>query len=411
MITLIYGKNAKMVESIMYDKRIWKLYAFSLFIYFLQSLYAWFLWGDLFKSIVLLFCFFCCYFNRTNNREVYNGNSNKKLIIVFLFVVLFNSVIGEGFFPLARVIFQTFIFYDILCLKSIAKKGLFEYYANLFGWLSLLSIIGWILFLNGVSLPHSRLVDGVYGYIFENYYLFLYNEHLMYPRFCCVFLEPGQYAMIAVVILHLYKFRLKSIPLIALFVSLLFTLSLAGYLIMALSLFYYYFRPKHIWKFAVIVGAVILLFNHFRTETLGDNAINDKIIERLIITDGEMAGNNRNSEDYIAYYQKFLSSDQLLLGDRGQSMKNKWNGGNAGYRVYIVTNGVLGTFFTFLVFYLLYLESKNKKGAWMLLLIEILLFLQASVPFWFCVFSLYVFGLAYLPYKKEKRVIHALAKA
>lgn len=394
-----------MIESFSFNSRLWKLYTFSILLYFLQSLYAWFLWGDLMKSGVILLCFFCCGAHRIINKELYHGNSIKILIIASLFLVLFNSIIGEGFFSLARAIFQTIIFYDILCLKSTVKKELFEIYAIFFGWLSLVSIIGWILFLIGVPLPHSHLVDNVYGYVYENYYLFLYNDHLMYPRFCCIFLEPGQYAMIAVVILHLKEFRLKGIPLIAIFVSLLFTLSLAGYIIMAISLFYYYFRPEHIWKFALIVGAVVFLFNHFRTETIGENAINDKIIERLIINDGEMAGNNRNSEDYIAFYNRFLKSNQVLFGDRGQSMKNKWEGGNAGYRVYIVTNGIVGTFFTFLVFYLLYLESKKRKGAWVLLLIEVLLFIQASVPFWFCVFSLYVFGLASLPFKQKKNLL------
>ena len=394
-----------MIESFSFNSRLWKLYTFSILLYFLQSLYAWFLWGDLMNSGVILLCFFCCGAHRIINKELYHGNSIKILIIASLFLVLFNSIIGEGFFSLARAIFQTIIFYDILCLKSTVKKELFEIYAIFFGWLSLVSIIGWILFLIGVPLPHSHLVDNVYGYVYENYYLFLYNDHLMYPRFCCIFLEPGQYAMIAVVILHLKEFRLKGIPLIAIFVSLLFTLSLAGYIIMAISLFYYYFRPKHIWKFALIVGAVVFLFNHFRTETIGENAINDKIIERLIINDGEMAGNNRNSEDYIAFYNRFLKSNQVLFGDRGQSMKNKWEGGNAGYRVYIVTNGIVGTFFTFLVFYLLYLESKKRKGAWVLLLIEVLLFIQASVPFWFCVFSLYVFGLASLPFKQKKNLL------
>ena len=69
----------------------------------------------------------------------------------------------------------------------------------------------------------------------------------------------------------------------------------------------------------------------------GDNLLHDLIMVRLEIEDGEMAGDNRVTEDFKVEYENFINSQDILTGrDRDMS-----DFGNSGYRVFIYDYGLL----------------------------------------------------------------------
>lgn len=377
----------------------YKLYRLGLLLFFLQSLYAWFLWGNIAKLLCMVTCAFLCYNNHKKNRHMYEKNKYAVHVAVLSSLVLMLESVE--ILTIGRAIFFGFCAYNVMSLKRKFKWNLATFFTRVYGIISLISLIGWLLFLFGIPLPNSDLVDKTFGYHFTNYYIFIYTPQLLYPRFCSIFLEPGQYAMIAVVLLYLNRYNLRNRYVLFIFVSLLFTLSIAGLIIMFLSLILLFFRErKNIVLIALAFSSLYFPYQYFLNLNGGDNVIYYTIFRRLEFEDGEMKGNNRNSADFDAYYQRFIHTPNVIWGDGGDARRKDWDGGNAGYKMYVVTNGIIGTFLTFLAYWIVYRRSKGEKRYRMgLLIIEILLFLQASTPFWFAVFMLFIIASSQLPPK------------
>ena len=358
-------------------------------------MYAWFLWGNAIKVILLSFVFILCFVHQYINKELYTEFTVRHYIIgALIFLLSINSVLESDILSWIKSFFGIYIFVNVLQLKTIVKQDLYQRFFKAFGVISLVSIIGWLFFLLGVNLPHSVLYDEVYGYQFDNYYIFLNSLVLLVPRFSSIFLEPGQYAMVAVIFLHINGFKLKNVYNFAIFLSVLFTLSIAGYVIMLLSVSFLYFKKKNLIYYISVFLVLAFVWSFSQTYNDGNNIINMKITERLHYEDGKLSGNNRNSADYDKFYNKFIETPQVLFGDRGASMHREWDGGNAGYKVYIVTNGIIPTIACVLLYFLMTGFSTDKKKAFYLFFLEMLIFWQNTFPLWFAVYSTYLFGLS-----------------
>ena len=54
----------------------------------------------------------------------------------------------------------------------------------------------------------------------------------------------------------------------------------------------------------------------------------------------------------------------------------------AGYKLYLMKYGIIGTFLIFLFYYTIYRKSQNRKLMCSMLIVYILAFLQRAYPFW-----------------------------
>ena len=388
------------------NKSLFFLYKICLLLLIFQSLNVWFLWGDFYKVIIPFVFVLVSSLNRIANKELYaeaNELSNVLITFCLLAIVLINGVRNAGFLSIAKKIVLLFAFYDILTLNKEAKQYLMTFFTRVMGIITLLSLFGWILFLLDVPLPYYYLDDPVYHYTFQNYYLFLYSYHLLFPRFHSVFLEPGHFAMIAVPIIYVNRFNLKNKWVLVLLLGILFSTSIAGYVTLFISMFFL-FGKKKIIVLSLIIGSVLLYGANYFAHSHEDNsesAIYSLIFRRLQVNDGDLVANDRFSEDLENYYSNtFKKSSQCLLGLAGNTRYMQWEGGNAGYKLYIIENGYIGLFISFLIYYLLMMnccedegEKKFKYGYFILFMA---FFAQASYPFWFGIFFIYLSGLSYL---------------
>ena len=236
-----------------------------------------------------------------------------------------------------------------------------------------LSLIGWILFLLNIQLPHFTDQSDAY-YIHTVYFLFNLNgfpDTQLFPRFAGPFLEPGHLGTMCVFLLYIEKFQIRKIGNLILLLGVLFSLSLAAYgLLVGAVILSLYSRGKWIWSigivgFFMVCGICAMLYND------GDNAVNQAIVLRLEMDDnGEIAGNNRTSRAFDIAYDKFLKSDEIVFGVGNRAFGERDDGsdnitiGCATYKRYFFLRGIVGAFIiiSFLFFYWYKYRNKSSFG-------------------------------------------------
>ena len=349
-------------------------------------MFAWFLWGKL-VEVIILCVVLTFFFALTSSGSVYSLKKSNIIPVFFIAAIELYVVRDQNINALLAAILRTIIISTILLLHDKIKIDLFRFLTKSFAILLAISMFGWIIFLIGISLPHFQTDFNDEQYVFDNYFLFLYNHIDMimpFPRFSSIFLEPGQLGMMTSFFLCANRFELKRKEVLVIFIATIFTFSLAAYLLLLISASVYLlsysknpFRNLIFW-----VMFLFLFYSFFSTYNNGDNVINNFIFERLDTNDpNEIVKNNRFSEDMDIYFPRFINSQDLTFGVGEIRYQKLLLGSNAGYKVFLIVNGVFGTMLIFL-FYLSVVLSKPTKMAWILFLVYILCFLQAAYPLW-----------------------------
>lgn len=148
---------------------------------------------------------------------------------VFLYEILIIS--QSALLPLF-VVFTTLICSIFLILLDNGTRVRLLYYVTLLTQVIVgISLVGWILFLLNIPLPHYYSDTDTY-YTHTVYYLFLLNgvpELQLMPRFAGLFLEPGHLGTICCFLLYVENFNFKKLGNIVLLLGVLFSFSLAAY--------------------------------------------------------------------------------------------------------------------------------------------------------------------------------------
>ncbi len=163
--------------------------------------------------------------------------------------------------------------------------------------------------------------------------------------------------------------------------SIVFSFSLAGYVLCFFLLFSSLILNTHRGIIILLlIGAFALLVSNY--VKLEGTVVDRYILERLQVSDSKgITGNNRTTEDFDAYYDKLKRTNAVLWGVGYDLYKKEFKGGNAGYKVFIVQYGYIGLAFTFL-FYLLYMLQHKTKYILILFSLYGLAFIQRAYPFW-----------------------------
>ena len=282
-----------------------------------------------------------------------------------------------------------------------------------------LGSIFWILHLVGIDLPSTEVTFGEaedqFGnfdaqYYFSNHFLYLVNNSAFvrwdadiptFFRFSSIFSEPGYLGIMLTFLLYINKFDMKDRRNIVYLISLLLTLSLAGY-IMALLAYTAQRLELSKNRIAVLVSIGIALmagYLFFSNYKGGNNAINDAIIARLKVEeDGNIAGNNRTSEALDKQFENFLTSTDLFFGVQN---RNKIEFG-VGYKKFLMKNGIFGLTL-FLIFLIGIAKRSGNYRSWILFILYVLMFARGDVTmFWTAFIMLYTGGIAMSTYKSNQ---------
>ena len=110
------------------------------------------------------------------------------------------------------------------------------------------------------------------------------------PRFSGMFLEPGHVGSTSCLLLYVNKFNFKNKSNYIYLLSIIFSLSLAAYCLFFIGLcLYFYLKGKDLFKYLLILAVFAGIFTYIGLNyNRGNNVINEKILSRLIITDGEL---------------------------------------------------------------------------------------------------------------------------
>jgi hypothetical protein len=231
----------------------------------------------------------------------------------------------------------------------------------------LISITAWILFLLGFSWPHYISQDSTQEfYIHDNYYFFVKSAKAqsieILPRFCSFFLEPGHLASTCCFFIFINKFNIRQWYVLLMILAVILSFSLAGYVLLIISLIsYLQLYGKHFKRNLIVCLSILIgIWMFFQSFNDGNNVVNERIISRLIFEDGEMVGNNRFSMLFEKKFQKLIKTEDVYFGAQRHlskiDYKYNWMDGSAGWKRCIAMYGIIGTFLI-LIFYLSYLLS------------------------------------------------------
>lgn len=214
---------------------------------------------------------------------------------------------------------------------------------------------------------------------FKNYIIFViesYSDFGWFTRFQSIYTEPGHLSMVCAIFLYINGYSLKKWQNIVMTVALIWSFSLAGFLLYFIGLILFCIcRSKNISKtlFKIIASfSLLVAIGVSYYSPTNNDMLSVMILSRLEFDESKgISGNNRNSFVFDNYYDNFVKSDKIFMGIGRTEMDRIFTGtGNSSYKNYIVNNGILGIIaILFLMSMLLYCHPSRMGFGLMLLLI------------------------------------------
>lgn len=368
----------------------------GLFVIFLQSMLAWFFWDMMVPITVITFIVVVWFI--LIQRTQFQFKTVYIFPLFFLALIEWYVVANTTGNALIYAVMQMVIVGSVLWLKDRTKQELLSFFTNGFALILLISIVFWLLFLAGVSLPHVYVVRGDDAYTFDNYYFFLFNtdphQNIFLPRFSSVFVEPGHLGMISSFLLYANRFNLKKIAVWIIFIASILSFSLAAYVLMLMAFLVLVFvnsrRPwLYLFLFFGVIFSVSIFFSNYNN---GDNTVNKLILERLQYDNGDFKGDNRYGVGFDAFYDEFINTENFYTGIGAQSFDSM--GFNAsGYKTFLVEYGMMGTILVFFLYFFFTYAYRNLY-AWGFFLLYAASFLQRPYALWDAELFIFLVALA-----------------
>ena len=337
----------------------------------------------------------------------WNINNNLKLLYL---------VISIGFYITYRrnFLFKKYLPHIILYISAILSLGIELNFGGVFGffctvfpvclfiatrnnfkvntfriitkwWLSIL-IPSLLLFGLSfiITLPNLGTIQNPYAdaYTYTNYVL-LIKGYYYDIRFNSIFLEPGHLGMIIALFLFAYKFDITRWEVRYLLLVELFTLSLAGYLLVVIGyVFSLIAKGKNFKKFTFY--AVMIIVSFYGVAILynnGNNLLNVFIIQRLAYDEEKgISGNNRTGEYAYQLLDEKLKKGNIWAGTQKKEWEDEYLG--AGGKVFFIKYGLI-SIVLFAMFYLCFLyKAKDRRYVWLFIGLLVITFFQRAYPYW-----------------------------
>lgn len=244
-----------------------------------------------------------------------------------------------------------------------------------------------------VSLPSfGNFVHPNYKpYLNYLFYIKTTYDNGIFVRFNAFFLEAGHQALLSTFLMMANRFNFRQCKwLWALLLSVFFSLSLAGYLLLFVG--YVALKIDTLPKALAAGGIVLAIIVAAQSLGGGENAVNELIVKRMERDDEKgIKGNNRFTDrtDYV--YKKAVTTGDAWVGLSGKMDVDDISG--AGYKVYVIHYGFVGIIFT-LLFYLSVIPDKpDYRYTYSFLFVLALCFIQRSYPGWYSWLFPYITGI------------------
>lgn len=284
--------------------------------------------------------------------------------------------------------FNILIFYALFRLDYERLYSVATFLAKSYALILSVSILAFVLFMMGFSLPSVNVTFGDEAlYSYSNYYFFLLDDRFLssiIPRFSSVFLEPGHLGTTTVLLLMTQCGKWRKWYNVVLLTASVLSFSLAAYVfLVVIVILDSWMQKKHvvakIVTFAVLLGGLTAFASFYRG---GDNVFYETILLRLKIEDGEMAGDNRVTDDFKTDFGNYITSADIVFG---RDMDARF-AGNSGYRVFIYEYGLVGVFLLLLFYSSWLVHAKYGRASLSAAIMALLLFEVRGYMLWYSFF-------------------------
>ncbi len=347
---------------------------------------------------IILFIFAIKYYN------LFSRNVNKFLLFTLL-LIIFDNFLLDGISSIPQIlpyIVGIFLFqlHDKYKQKLLLSVSVILSIIILFGFIF---FIIWLL----IDIPPVGIIKAPFYYSDHyNYIFFILPIEYLFPRFSGPFIEPGHMGMISVFLIYANNFDFKSRKFLwILLIGVLFSLSLAAYILLTISII---LKIRIKFRTVLISFILILGISYIITEIWdnGDNPVNNLIYSRLEYDEEKgIVGNNRTFERTDNYYDIIVKSGDILIGKGSKYMHEMFLTGQimgAGYKMFFMQFGIIGTIIVFVYYFIIAKSCPNKYYAYSFLLIYIISFLQRAYPYWIAWLLPYICGMNALNFMKYK---------
>lgn len=327
-----------------------------------------------------------------------NVNIGINLVSITIFVIgIWAALLANEDERLVGVMSRFLLILNVVVLynmPSYLKEDLLKYISKVFALMLVPSLFLFVLFNIGFDVANLGWIKHrQFGYEFINHIFFLSGSYGI--RFQSYFCEPGHLGMIIALLLYALKmnFRLWYVKIFML--SLLFTFSLAGYVLAFIGFLFISILQKriaytvrNILFFCCIMSCIMAGFYFTGKYSL----MNEFIIERLAFdkNEGTIAGDNRVSYQVDRYIED-ADFDTLLYGGVDLNINENLKG--TGVKLYMLQFGAIAIFVLFL-FYLLMLYKQRSFFGFLCLILFSFSFIQRCYALWFCELVIFVCSLS-----------------
>lgn len=353
------------------------------------SLNPWFMWpvSSLYIIISAIFAIMAMYVSATMNKPLFTRTDFIAPTIAYILLVTYQALANNDNINSYIInTFSTIIFLSLFRINKEISIRISTILSKIMAVLLIVSLFGYIQYLMGFNLPNKSVIfrDGLYTY--TNYYFFLLDDRSLFtliPRFHSVFLEPGQMGTATVFLLLTQYGKWKKWYNIVLLAATLISFSLAAYVMLVFVVFLnLWIRGKNIVrKVTIALSIIATIITGAFVYNGGDNLLHDLILLRLEIEDGDIVGNNRTREDFSAEFERFATSSDIIFGKKYDE-----GFGNAGYKVFIYQNGIIGTLLLLAFYFTSMRNATYKRAVISGFILAFLNFIVRGFPLWYCFF-------------------------
>lgn len=272
-------------------------------------------------------------------------------------------------------------------------------------WYAILLIPGFVIYFLTWFIPLPSLGtfehDGYMPFTNYGFYIKTTYDGLQTYRYNAFFLEPGHQSIASTFLLMANRFDFKKFKwLIILGVAVVFSFSLAGYLLAIIGFLLLKVNSirKGLLAFVFLGGVVAagLLWSG------GENTLNEMIISRLEYDETSgIKGNNRFFNNTDFEYGRVIGTKYFWTSVKGHSNMELISG--AGYKIYILHYGMIGTLLALFLYLSLIPSRPDYRFSISFFIVIALCFLQRAYPYWYCWLFPYVVGIYIAKYEKDQR--------
>ena len=368
---------------------------------FFGSLHPWVLWPlkELYVIPASILVSASVLFSNSMKKTIYSRHDFFIALISYIFASYYMLLTAQANINGMIInVFNVIIMYALLRVDYNRLKQVTTFIAKAFAWILVFSIPCFILYIMGHSLPSTNISYGDDAlYTYSNYYLFLLDDRSLttiIPRFSSIFLEPGHLGTATVLLLMSQCGKWKKWYNITLIAATILSFSLAAYVfLVVIIILNSWMKKKHI--IVKLICFTLLLCSITAGAFLynkGDNMLHDLILMRLEIEDGEMAGDNRVTDDFKKEFENYMSSSDIMFG---REMDTK-SSGNSGYRVFLYEYGFVGLILIVIFYSSWMIHVRYRRALISALIMAVLLFIVRGYMLWFS-FFIPIFATAFLP--------------